>query len=520
MYPLSYFNLPMSLYKTLVCLAFYCGGILYSIGNDRPNIIVILADDLGYSDIGCFGGEIETPNLDRLAHDGLRYSQFYNTSKCWTTRASLLTGEYWQKVTVGNGLKPETITVADRLRDAGYRTYLSGKWHLDQNRHDDPSRNPLEFGFDRFYGNLHGAVSYFNPYTLMRGKESAADEIGDDYYLTDAISEEAVKNVRDHARDHSESPFFLYLSYTAPHWPLQALPEDIAKYEAFYQGKSFEQLRRARYQKMKTLGILPMSAQLSEASHGDWSQVDQAWNARRMAVFAAMVDRMDQGIGQVLIALEETGQLENTVICFMADNGASTELIGYNNAVSCLGGEAITKDGLAISIAGREMPGDETTFQGYGPDWANVSNTPYRYFKVTSFEGGIRSPFIVHWPAGITQNRRGSIDHELLSHLIDLTPTFLQMAGEGIPDFIDGTSVLSYWQGKQSGNPQRVLFNEFGRSSAMYDYPWKWAQYRGDSFLFNLEKDASETNDLSQQFPKRFNSMRQRFDQWKASFGD
>ena len=483
----------------------------------RPNFLVILADDLGYSDIGCFGGEIDTPNLDRLAHNGLRYSQFYNTSKCWTTRASLLTGEYWQKVTVGNGLKPETITVADRLKEAGYRTYLSGKWHLDQNRHDDPSRNPLEFGFDTYYGNLHGAVSYFNPYTLMRGKESASDEIGEEFYLTDAISVEAEKKVREHARDHSDRPFFLYLSYTAPHWPLHALPEDIAKYERYYQGKSFREIRKGRYEKMEKLGLLPDSAQLSEPRHGDWSQVDQAWNARRMAVFAAMVDRMDQGIGRVINALNETGQLENTVICFMADNGASPETIGHNNALSCLGGEAITKDGRAIRIAGKEMPGDETTFQGYGPDWANVSNTPYRWWKVTSFEGGIRSPFIVHWPAGIAKERRGSVDHQLISHLIDLAPSMLQIAGEAVPDSMDGAAVQGFWQGNEQGNLSRTLYNAFGKSSTMIDYPWKLVQYRGDHFLFNLKKDASETSDVSQAYPKKFAAMKDQFSRWQTS---
>ena len=505
--------------KYFLCLLLVLGFSLYSFGNDRPNMIVILADDLGYSDIGCFGGEIETQNLDRLADNGIRYTNFYNTSKCWTTRASLLTGEYWQKVTVGNGLKPETITIADRLKNSGYRTYLSGKWHLDQNRHDDPSRNPLEFGFDTYFGNLHGAVSYFNPYSLMRCKASASDEIGDDFYLTDAISDDAQENIRNHAREHSESPFFLYLAYTAPHWPLHALPEDIAKYEAFYEGKSFAEIRRSRFEKMKSIGVLPKGAALSEPSHQDWSEVNQSLNTRRMAVYAAMVDCMDRGIGQVIKALKDTGQLENTLICFMTDNGAdSSTSIGHNNAVGCLGGEAITRDGRPISISGDEFPGDETTFQSYGSDLANVSNTPYRYFKLRSYEGGIRSPFILHWPAGIESSRRGSVDQEMISHLIDLSPSFLRLAGEPVPESMDGISVAQYWNGKQTGNPKRTLFNDFGKSSAVYEYPWKLVSDRANSFLFNIEKDASETRDIAADHPERFEAMKRELAAWKSAF--
>lgn len=509
----------MAFPKKFLSLLFFIGSALYSIGNDKPNIIVILADDLGYSDIGCFGGEIETPNLDRLAGNGLRYTNFYNTSKCWTTRASLLTGEYWQKVTAGNGLKPETITIADRLKDTGYKTYLSGKWHLDQNRHDDPSRNPLEFGFETYFGNLHGAVSYFNPFSLMRGKASASDEISDDFYLTDAISDDAQKNIRSHARTHSKSPFFLYLAYTAPHWPLHALPEDIAKYEAYYQGKSFDEIRRSRFEKMKTIGVLPQGTAFSEPSHQHWSEVDQKLNTRRMAVYAAMVDCMDRGIGQVIKALEDTGQLENTLICFMTDNGAEAGAsIGHNNAVGCLGGEAITRDGRPISISGPELPGDETTFQGYGPDLANVSNTPYRYFKLTSYEGGIRSPFILHWPAGIDASRRGSVDQELVSHLIDLSPSFLRLAGERAPDSMDGISVAQYWNGKKTGNPQRTVYNDFGKSSAMFASPWKLVNHKANSFLFNIEKDASETEDLADAHPERFEAMKRELAEWKSTF--
>jgi len=216
--------------------------------------------------------------------------------------------------------------------------------------------------------------------------------------------------------------------------------------------------------------------------------------------------------------LEDTGQWENTLICFMTDNGAdSSSSIAYNNAVGCLGGEAITRDGRPISISGNEFPGDETTFQSYGRDWANVSNTPYRYFKLTSWEGGIRSPFILHWPDGIEASRRGTVDQELISHLIDLAPSFLRLAGKPIPDSMDGISVAHYWNGKQTGNPQRTLYNDFGKSSAMYEHPWKLVNHRADSFLFNIEEDASETRDLAADHPERFEAMKRELDAWKSA---
>ena len=485
-----------------------------------PNIIVILADDLGYSDIGCYGGEIDTPNLDRLAADGVRYSNFYNTSKCWTTRASLLTGQYYQHVTIGNGLKPDTITIAGRLKDAGYGTYLSGKWHLDENRHEDPSRNPLAFGFDHYFGNLHGAVSYFNPYTLMRGTDSAEGEITDDFYLTDAISDEAVRNVHHHFAANEEKPLFLYLSYTAPHWPLHALPEDIAKYRTRYDGKRFSEIRNARFKRMNELGVLPQGTAFSEGTHQPWSEVDSKWHTESMAVYAAMLDRMDQGIGRVIKALEETGQLENTLICFFADNGGCHEGIGQKNGLSCLGGEAVTRDGRSITISGNEMPGDETTFQGYGPNWANVSNTPYRYHKSTSYEGGIRSPFILYWPAGVSEEKKGTVDHSLISHLIDLSPTFLQLADQSVPESMDGVSLVDQWSGRSDANPERILFNDFGPGSAMYDYPWKFVRFKNNTELYNLKSDPSETQDLAKDHPSRFLAMTEALEKWKTSFGD
>jgi len=239
-----------------------------------------------------------------------------------------------------------------------------------------------------------------------------------------------------------------------------------------------------------------------------------------MAVYAAMIDCMDRGIGKIITALEDANQLDNTLICFFADNGGCAELIGQKNGVDCLGGDAVTRDGRPITISGNEMPGDEATFQGYGPDWANVSNTPYRWWKATSYEGGIRSPFIVHWPAGISGDLRGGINHDLISHLIDLSPTFLELAEKEVPEEMDGVSVANYWRGKSVGNPERTLYNEFGKGTMMYDYPWKLVAYRDDTFLFNLQKDPTETQDLAEKYPKRFTGMRDALTDWKSSFGE
>ena len=332
--------------------AFAVGFTHASLFAGPPNIVVILSDDMGYSDLGCFGGEIQTPNLDRLAANGLRFTQFYNSGRCCPTRASLLTGLYPHQAGVGHMTEPsrdsegkalpgyrgnlnaQSLTIAEVLRRAGYRTYMSGKWHVS--KHSSPSSPkdawPIQRGFDKFYGTLKGACSYYDPSSLMR-HETFVSPFSDShynppqYYYTDAISDNAVDFIRQHQADSPGRPFFLYLSYTAAHWPLHARQEDIAKYKAVYD-KGYQAIREARYARLKELGLVSQQCLLSPNA-GEWNQVkNKAWETECMKVYAAMVDCMDQGIGRVVTQIEESGYLDNTVIFYLQDNGGCSEALG------------------------------------------------------------------------------------------------------------------------------------------------------------------------------------------------
>ena len=322
--------------------------------SSKPNIIYIMSDDMGYSDIGCYGSEIDTPNLNQLADSGIRYTQFYNTARCCPTRASLLSGLYPHQAGIGHmmsdrghdgyrgDLNRNCVTIAEALRPAGYRTYLSGKWHvtkkIDPKSDADKKNWPLQRGFDRFYGTIHGAGSFFDPNTLTRDNQyiSPADdpEYGPEqqangqYYYTDAIADHAVRFIQEHHVDDGEQPFFMYVSFTAAHWPMHALDKDIAKYAGKYDA-GYDAIRKARYEKMIKLGVIdpdatelfPIEERLKETEFWDWDK-------RNMEVYAAMVDSMDQGIGRIVGALKDTGEFENTLICFFQDNGGCAENYG------------------------------------------------------------------------------------------------------------------------------------------------------------------------------------------------
>ena len=310
--------------------------------NKKPNILLILNDDMGYSDLGCYGGEIHSPNLDRLANGGLRFTQFYNTARCCPSRASMLTGLHPHQTGVGHmmaddglegyrgDLNDRCVTIAEALKPAGYRTYMSGKWHIS--RHADPDGPkhswPRQRGFDRYFGIITGAANYWKPNTLTRDNEHIPhDELPEGFFLTDAISDEASTFIRDHAEATSDQPFFTYVAYTSPHWPLHAHEEDIGRYEGRFTA-GWDQLREERLQRMREMGILDESWALTDRdpTQPPWEEAEhKAWNQRRMEVYAAQIDRMDQGIGRIITALEETGQLENTLILFLADNGGCAE---------------------------------------------------------------------------------------------------------------------------------------------------------------------------------------------------
>lgn len=403
-----------------------------------PNIVLILGDDIGYSDIGCFGGEIETPRLDALAKHGLRFTQFYNTARCCPTRASLLTGLHPHQTGVGHmmedrghagyrgNLNRRCVTIAEVLGPAGYRNYAVGKWHVTPGQNAAALRDtrnwPRQRGFDRYYGTIHGAGSYFDPSALVRDNQLVT--VANDpeyqparYYYTDAIAEHAVRFLRDHRREHPRQPFFLYAAFTAAHWPLHAKPADLAKYRGRYAG-GYEPIRAARREKLRRLGLLDPRWDAGPPAER-WEAVrDQAFEARCMEVYAAQVDSLDQGIGRIVDELKTQGQLDHTLIFFLQDNGGCAEAIGRGtNAMARanhptlppLGPEEPqfgsvpkqTRDGWPVRQGLGVLPGDPDTYISYGRGWAHVSNTPFREYKHWTHEGGISTPLIVHWPDGI-----------------------------------------------------------------------------------------------------------------------
>ncbi len=512
----------------------------------RPNIIVVLSDDMGYSDIGCYGGEIETPTLDLLAANGLRYTHFYNTSRCCPTRASLLTGLYAHQAGIGEmtgdggqrgyrgNLSRSAVTIAEALRLAGYRTYMAGKWHVTTQLKPDGDKSnwPLQRGFDRFYGTIIGAGSFFDPWTLTRGNDAItpdndAEYQRGQYYYTDAISDYASRSVREHARDHSDSPFFLYVAYTAAHWPMHALEKDIAKYKGRYDA-GYEAIRESRYEKMKELGVIG-DWKLSPAAAG-WKDVDEAdrpWELRCMEVYAAMVDSMDQGLGRIVESLKATGQLENTLILYLQDNGGCAEAYGRKPPKRPLPDDIVpmgkdelqtkmtpdrTRDGRPVRTGPGEMPGPADTYIAYGRNWANVSNTPFREYKSSNHEGGIATPLIAHWPKGIAA--RNELRHEP-GHLIDIMATCLELSGATYPARFADHDILPMEGRSLTGGftadrteERTLLFEHYGRA-AIRKGPWKLVR-AGESRpweLYAIEEDRTELENISQKHPERVREL-------------
>ncbi|MGB0745089.1 MAG: arylsulfatase, partial [Opitutales bacterium] len=403
---------------------------------EKPNIIFILVDDMGWSDIGCYGSEINTPHLDKLAETGLRFTQMHNTSKCFPSRACLLTGIYAQQNGMAKSYEKfeNAVTLGEVLRTAGYRTYASGKHHSKESLFDR--------GFDHYHGLLDGANNQFNPGLQREGEPVPAQKKPGrrnyafdskvvspytpekDFFTTDTYTKWAIDFLEEDKE--SDKPFFLYLSYTAPHDNLQAWPEDIEKYEDTYT-VGYEVIRKARIAKMKELGLIDESTTVAAPSHDDWDSLsdgEKAKEAKRMAIYAAMIDSVDQNIGKLLVKLEELGQRENTLIMFASDNGAS----GQNAEKSLI------KKGVKFQ---GEM-GTVGTWASQGGDWANVSNTPFKKSKNSSFQGGICTPFIVHWQSGITN--AGGFSH-FPSHFIDIMPTLVELTGASYPELFNGESV-------------------------------------------------------------------------------
>lgn len=499
----------------------------------RPNVILILADDLGFSDLGCYGGEIATPNLDRLAHRGLRFTQFYNSARCCPSRASILTGLYPHQAGVGlmnadtgrpgyrGHLNDTCVTIPEVLKDAGYYTCMSGKWHLSK-------PGPIERGFTDYYGMLHGFDSFWDPtkYTRLPADKPARSYPQGGFYATDAITDHALDFLSIARRQ--QKPYFLYLTYNAPHFPLHAPPDEIAKYVPVYE-KGWDAIRESRHQRMKRMKLVdpkwPLSVrgivpQTRSADQTGWSNKQlPAWDSigedrrtdlvHRMAIFAAMVDRMDQNIGRLLQDLEKSSELDNTLIVFLSDNGACAEWDPWGFDQSS-GPKNTLHTGDALKTMGQ--PG---TYHSYGAGWANACNTPLRLYKHYGYEGGMCTPFIVHWPAG--SRRRNQIDHRP-AHITDLLPTLADVAGTAYPKRAklqppEGISLRPAFNGAKA--QARTIYFEHEGNRAVREGKWKITSIGTSPWeLYNIDADRTETRNLASQFPDVVESLSVKWRQW------
>ncbi len=509
---------------------------------ESPNILLIMVDDMGYSDLGCYGGEIQTPNIDKLAAEGVRFTQMHNCARCCPTRASLMTGHYPQKAGIngmGVNLAMNTPTIAEVLKENGYHTGMTGKWHLSQTTPVDdtveqlrwmahqvdygpfsPLENyPCNRGFEEHWGVIWGVVNYFDPFSLVHN-EAPIKEVPDNFYMTDFITQKSIDLIDEYAKD--TKPFFLYVAHNAPHWPLHALPEDIEKYKETYKD-GWEALRKERYNRMLEMGLIdkntyPLPLNSSERKWEDCERKD--YEAACMSVHAAMIDRVDQGVGKIIRELKKNGQYENTIIFVLSDNGASYER-GYPPGFDRPG---FTRDSSTIEY-NSEHPGAETTWNYIGNAWASASNTPFRYWKKESYEGGSATPFIVHWSERLKE-QENTINRGV-THVTDILPTCLELTGSKYPEAINGLKTsppagknLLPLLFKETESIHDTLYweHEGGRAirvgdwkmSSLPDKPWE---------LFNLAKDHTETNDLSDNYPEKVTKMRAAWKVWAKSMG-
>ena len=497
--------------------------------DSRPNIVVILADDLGYSDIGCFGSEISTPNIDKLAKSGVALTQFYNQARCCPTRAALLTGKYPHQVGIGDMIDPyaaanraaanspayqdhlstNSPTMAEQLRAAGYHTMMCGKWHLGKR----PEEWPAHRGFDRSFVQIDGAMNYFGgdskdgPRARMALDDQPYVPPHDGFYSTDAFTDHAIEFLEQSAKDANTKPFFLYMPYNASHWPLQAPEAEVEKYHGKYDA-GWQPIREARLKKMIQLGIVPagqIMAPMDRGNNKPWNELtyDQRkqW-ARRMEVYAAQTEHLDRAIGRFLAEIKKLGVEQNTVVIFLSDNGGAAE--------DPNGGD-------------KSAPiGSRDSWRGYARPWATVSNTPWRRHKVTAYEGGISTPLIVHWPAGIDAAKEGKFVREP-AHVIDLLPTFLALAGAQNPavgtNRLEGENILPMLKGNP-GNAHRTFCWEHEGFRAIRDGQWKLVSTPKEEWeLYDIDSDRTESNDLAASHPEIVRDLKAKYDRWAARCG-
>ena len=500
------------------CLIALWVGRLLAAPLDRPNIIVVLADDMGFSDISCFGGEIPTPNLDRLASGGLRFTQFYNTARCCPTRAALLTGLYSHEAGVGNMtrdkgpnhpgyrgfLNDRCVTIAEVLHEAGYFTAMTGKWHVGSK----PEQWPRQRGFERFYGSLAGGF-YFRDskrvHVIRDDQPLKREELPKDWYCTDAWTEEGLRFI-DEALT-AKKPFFLYLAHIAPHFPLQAPAEDVARWRGKYM-VGWDKLREARYQRQLEMGLIDKTWPLSKrpAEVKPWDELAPEQKDRfdkMMAAYAAVIERLDRSVGTLVDGLKKRGVLDNTLLLFISDNGGNGE-----------GGVDGRFEGTGS--------GPESTIW-IGLSWATLANTPFLRSKQHTHEGGVASPCIAHWPVGLPAARNGQFETQI-AHVIDLMPTFVDLAKASYPkEFkgkpvlpMEGISLVPTFAGKTLSRKQPIFFEHVGNRGAR-DGDWKLVAERDEPWqLYNLRLDRTEQNDLSRQEPERFKQMLAAYTAWTA----
>lgn len=486
--------------------------------SSETNVILILADDMGWSDLGCFGSEVQTPNLDKMASNGMRFTQMYNTSKCFPSRACLLTGLYSQQTGYNKDFKQpfnNAITLGEMFQSAGYTTMWSGKHHSTE--------NPITRGFDHYSGLFAGASNHFNPGNQRDGEGKPAQKRPDrpwvingeviqpytpeskEFYTTDTFTDYALDWLDQNKDDNK--PFFLYLAYTAPHDPLMAWPEDIAKYRGKYM-KGYEDVRRARFEKQKAMGLVSKNYPLSESMYKNWEELTEEEKDREdnvMAIYGAMIDRLDQNIGRLQAKLKELEVDENTLIIFVSDNGASSE------------------DAEKNFTAGGEI-GTMEKWTSLQKSWANVSNTPLRFYKNYSYEGGIKTPMIAYWPNGL--KAKNTISQTPL-HFIDFMSTFSDLSGAKYPiQFRDqeikpmqGISFLPLLKGDKVERT-KPLFWEWHGGRAIRDGNWKLVSHKGEWELYNLKNDPVESNDLSKSNPEIVEELKMKYNEWAKEVGN
>ncbi|MCD6333262.1 MAG: arylsulfatase [Bacteroidales bacterium] len=527
----------------------------------QPNIVLILADDMGYSDISCYGSEVPTPNIDRLAENGIRFTQFYNTARCCPSRASLLTGLHPHQTGMGamesdrgedgyrGDINRHCVTIAEVLHQAGYRTYMAGKWHLTRFRAPSgPKHNwPLQRGFDRFYGTITGAGSYYDPTTLCRGNTYITPENDSLYhprsfYYTDAITDNAIMFLKDHEEQSSDQPFFLYVAYTAAHWPMQAPDSVIQKYVGWYD-KGYEPVRKARYERMKKLGVITPNTELSPAPWKWEERPNKEWESDMMEVYAAMIDCMDNGVGRIVDKLKNTGQLNHTLIIYLHDNGGCAERwlndvnpeVYHGMSLKSFGPDDLqpriwppmqTRDGRPVICGPAKKPGGPDSYALYEMGWANVSNTPFRYYKHYIQEGGISTPLIFYWPDRFKDH---GVLRTQMGQLMDIMATIVDAAGAVYPKTfrnheiypLEGVSLLPVAEGQTITHPP--LFWEHEGNCGVRKGDWKLVitgHHKMDPIpfkkweLYNISEDRAEMHNLAVKHPDIVQELSDLWYQW------